>query len=299
MAQRTLPNVGLVGFWDLGYDGWKDEMDANLLWLSVLTQGRFSDQVADLPGSPSAGDIVVLAAAHGTHPNEIAVYDGGTWKYKVPLVGWRLYNVTLGIYQSYNGTIWAADSSGLTAEDVRDVIGAALVSGTNVTITPNDGSDTITIDAAGGLTAEGVMDTIAAMLTQGTNVTLTYNDVADTLTVAASGGGGASTTQTGEQISGFIATPLNKSYTVALKMAHAGTITEVTTKSASGTCTATWKINSTALGGTANSVSSSEVTQAHSSANAFVAGDDVVLTISSNSSCADMSFTIKYTRTLS
>ena len=29
---------------------------------------------------------------------------------------------------------------------------------------------------------------------------------------------------------------------------------DVTTKSASGTCTATWTINSTALGGTANSV---------------------------------------------
>jgi len=27
-------------------------------------------------------------------------------------------------------------------------------------------------------------------------------------------------------------------------------------------------------------------------------GDDIVLTVSSNSSCADMSFTIKYTRTL-
>lgn len=114
-----------------------------------------------------------------------------------------------------------------------------------------------------------------------------------------SGVAGASTTQTGEQISGFIASPSNKSYTIALDMKHAGTITEVTTKSASGTCTATWKINSTALGGTANSVSSTETTQSHASANVFAAGDDVVLTVSSNSSCADMSFTIKYTRTLS
>lgn len=108
----------------------------------------------------------------------------------------------------------------------------------------------------------------------------------------------ASTSQTAEQISGFIASPSNKSYTIGLDMKHAGTITEVTTKSASGTCTATWKINTTALGGTANSVSSSEQSQSHSSSNAFAAGDDIVLTVSSNSACADMSFTIKYTRTL-
>lgn len=110
--------------------------------------------------------------------------------------------------------------------------------------------------------------------------------------------GAASTSQTTEQISGFIASPSDKSYKIAVKMAHAGTITEATTISASGTCTATFKINSTALGGTANSVSSSETSQSHSSSNVFAAGDDIVLTVSSNSTCVDMSFTLKYSRTL-
>jgi hypothetical protein len=109
---------------------------------------------------------------------------------------------------------------------------------------------------------------------------------------------GAANAQTGEQISGFIASPSDKSYTIALKMAHAGTITETTTKSVSGTCTATFKVNSAALGGTANSVSSAEQSQAHASTNTFAAGDDIVLTVSANASCADMSFSIKYTRTL-
>lgn len=115
---------------------------------------------------------------------------------------------------------------------------------------------------------------------------------------AISGGSGASTTQTGEFMSGFISSPANKDYRIVVKAAHGGTITETTTRSASGTCTATFKINTTALGGTANSVSSSEQSQAHSSSNVFAAGDDIVITISSNSSCADMSFTIKYTRVL-
>nr|WMC99346.1 hypothetical protein RAR13_11880 [Aminobacter aminovorans] len=99
-----------------------------------------------------------------------------------------------------------------------------------------------------------------------------------------------------DTMSGFIGAPADKSYTIVLKCPYGGTINETVTKSASGTCTATFKINTTALGGTANSVSSSEQTQAHASANTFVAGDDIVLTISSNSSCLDMAFTIKVTK---
>lgn len=39
---------------------------------------------------------------------------------------------------------------GTDAEIVRDTIGAALVAGTNITITVNDAANTITIDASGG-----------------------------------------------------------------------------------------------------------------------------------------------------
>lgn len=90
----------------------------------------------------------------------------------------------------------------------------------------------------------------------------------------------------------------NQDYTVGLKVPFAGTITETTTKCASGTATATFKIDGVALGGTANSVSTSEQSQAHTSANTFVAGNDIIITISSNASCTDMSYMIKYTRTL-
>lgn len=114
----------------------------------------------------------------------------------------------------------------------------------------------------------------------------------------ATTGGGASTTQTGEFLSGYIATVSDKTYKIVVKAAHGGTITETTTISESGTCTATFKINTTALGGTANSVSASEQSQSHSSANAFSAGDDIQITVSSNSSCVGFSFSIKYTRTL-
>ena len=110
---------------------------------------------------------------------------------------------------------------------------------------------------------------------------------------------GAAKTQQAETIAGVIAGNLSdKSYTLVLKVPHGGVITSATTKSLSGTCTMTFKINTTVLGGTANSVSSSEQSQAHSSANTFSADDDIVVTISANASCVDASFTLKYTRTL-
>lgn len=108
----------------------------------------------------------------------------------------------------------------------------------------------------------------------------------------------AALSQTGEFIAGYIKSPANQDYRLVVKIPHGGTITETVTRSESGTCTATFKVNTTALGGTANSVSSSEQAQAQASSNTFVADDDIVVTISSNSSCAGMSFTIKYTRTL-
>jgi len=78
-------------------------------------------------------------------------------------------------------------------EVVRDTIGTALIAGANVTITPNDVGDTITIAATGGGTTdpEVVRDTMAAALVAGSNITITPNDPGDTITIAATGVGGA------------------------------------------------------------------------------------------------------------
>jgi hypothetical protein len=100
-------------------------------------------------------------------------------------------------------------------------------------------------------------------------------------------------------IAGYIGTVANTDYRIAIQMPFAGTILSTTTQSVSGTCTATFKINTTALGGTANSVSSSEQEQTHSGSNTFSAGDNLVMTTSSNSSCLGLSFMVKFTRSLS
>ena len=121
--------------------------------------------------------------------------------------------------------------------------------------------------------------------------------LADQTDLATALNGKAGTSQT-DFIAGFIEIPDNQDYRLVVNVPYAMTITSTTTRCVSGTCTATFKINTTALGGTANSVSTAEQEQAHASANAVAAGDDIVLTVSSNSSCEDMSFTIKFTRTL-
>lgn len=94
---------------------------------------------------------------------------------------------------------------------------------------------------------------------------------------------------------GMILVPSNQAYKLVVKLAYGLTVTEATTISTSGTCTATFSINGTPLGGTANSVSSVEQSQAHASANVAAAGDDLEVTVSANSSCLNFSLSIKYT----
>lgn len=87
-------------------------------------------------------------------------------------------------------------------------------------------------------------------------------------------------------------------YHLALNTPFGMELTSVTTDCDSGTCTATVKINGTSLGGTANSVSTTEQTQEHSSDNEAVAGDDVTVVISSNSACEGLRLSARFNRPL-
>lgn len=111
MVARTLPGLGLTGYWDLGADGWKDAMDINLRVLSVIAGGLVKSRVTALPGSPALGDIYIVPSGAGSHPNEIAVYDGptgaGAWVYLVPMKGWAFYVEDEGKNYQFNGTAWA------------------------------------------------------------------------------------------------------------------------------------------------------------------------------------------------
>jgi hypothetical protein len=71
-------------------------------------------------------------------------------------------------------------------EFIRDTIDSAVSAGTGVTVTVDDSSNTLTIAAS----AEYIRDTIAATLVAGSNMTITPNDGADTITLSAASGGG-------------------------------------------------------------------------------------------------------------
>ena len=144
-------------------------------------------------------------------------------------------------------------------------------------------------------------DATAFMTTLGiTSFAQTILDDANAAAVRTTVGAGTSNVATSQTdgFGGLIEAPAEQDYRIVVNAPFAFTINSTTTRSLSGTCTATFKINTTALGGTANSVSSSEQEQTHSSSNTVSAGADVVITISSNSSCVDLSFMVKITRTL-
>lgn len=87
----------------------------------------------------------------------------------------------------------AAGATAYTDEQVRDVMGVALVAGSNVSITPNDVADTITIAATvtgGSVTGMVAVDTIASL--KAVNVTgLTTNDARFVQGFYSAGDGGA------------------------------------------------------------------------------------------------------------
>lgn len=99
-----------------------------------------------------------------------------------------------------------------------------------------------------------------------------------------------------DEWSGLIRSVTNETLTLVLNAEFSGTILETTTKCASGTATATFEISAAALGGTANAVSSTKQVQAHITACKFAKGDDIQIAVSSNASCVDLYFSIKYIR---
>lgn len=91
---------------------------------------------------------------------------------------------------TWNGTKWAAATPAggatYTDENARDAIGTALVEGTGIDITVNDGSDTITIaSTVSAYTDEQVRDVVGATLVEGDGIDIAVDDVANTITITA------------------------------------------------------------------------------------------------------------------
>lgn len=114
MAARTLPGLGLKGFWGSGYDGWDGEMDANLRMLSAIVQGIAKSATTTLPGSPTNGDIYIVKVGDA-NAGKVAVRDNGAWVYFTATEGWRLWVTDVKKFFVFNGATWDAEETRLKA----------------------------------------------------------------------------------------------------------------------------------------------------------------------------------------
>lgn len=123
-GERTLPGLGLYGFWTPGSDGWDAQMDGNLRQLSALTQLSVLDRVASVPGSPSDGDIYLMTS--GGNANDIALRDNGAWVYLTPQEGWKCYVRDEDTIYIWTGSAWALLSTVLALATLTDIQSADI-----------------------------------------------------------------------------------------------------------------------------------------------------------------------------
>lgn len=106
-GERTLPGLGLKGFWTPGSDGWNTAHDENLRLLSAVTQLRAASRTTALPGGPTNGMVYVVPANDITNPNRIAVRDNGAWVYYNAtdgMIAWVVDEKQHYVYRTDSGT---------------------------------------------------------------------------------------------------------------------------------------------------------------------------------------------------
>lgn len=113
MTAQTEPRSGLQFGWTLGESNWNIGMDANLTFLGrVGVHLSIKDRDSSAPpGSPTNGDTYIVGAAGedawAGHDNDVAVWDGGTWNFYTPRVGWVAYIEDEEVLSAYKAAGWS------------------------------------------------------------------------------------------------------------------------------------------------------------------------------------------------
>jgi len=119
-----------------------------------------------------------------TDTGKIYLGNGNTWNHVSTL---RLEEDIHDITGQMAGTALSHDDSGDTLnvvqEQIEDWVGSLVVGGTNVTVSYDDGGDTVTVDTS-ALDPEEVRDEVGTLLSGGNGITVSVDDANDTVTVA-------------------------------------------------------------------------------------------------------------------
>jgi hypothetical protein len=276
------------------------ESNANTNAFTDAEKANLANQSGTNTGDQDISGIATNAAAIATLDSEVVKKADYTTAHSVLVQ--QSGTGTPEVVKLSDNELLGKDGSSITgysASDIRTLIN--VEDGADVT-------DTANVTAAGALMDSEVTNLAAvkafdptdyATAAQGTlaDSALQSGDNVSDLTNDAGYLTSASTIT--DTINMLVETPADQDYEIWRNIPFAITVTKITTIADSGTCTLTGLINTTALGGTANSVSSSENVQTHSTSNTASAGDDLKVTVSSNSSAANMRVTVEFTRPLS
>lgn len=170
-----------------------------------MASGRLVDYIGKGTLAARPASLTLTTGAMGlyyaTDTGAISVWDGSAWQTPTFIVSDEIIDDRVaalmvagtGITLTYNdgSNTLTVDTTitQYTDEMARDALGVALTAGTGVTITPNDGSDIITVAVDTTAEAERIRDVIGTALVAGANTTITVNDAGDTITIASSAGG--------------------------------------------------------------------------------------------------------------
>lgn len=95
MPERIMPGLGLRAFYDPGQRDWGMSLSEDLRLVSALVQARVTSRSAALPGTGSAGQMLIVPADAGANANALALWDRidstPAWVHLTPQEGWQVW----------------------------------------------------------------------------------------------------------------------------------------------------------------------------------------------------------------
>lgn len=131
-GEVTGPNLGIVYGWNTGDDSWKPGMDLNLQRVDGILALAVLALAQNTPPTSNNGDRYTVGASPsgafaGRAQYDVAVRAEGAWRFYVPKLGWRLWDVGTAQFYYHTGSAWAVEPISLAGKTTTN-----LPEGTNL-----------------------------------------------------------------------------------------------------------------------------------------------------------------------